>query len=353
MAQTIHNLVTFDHSWYLNYPTVMFSTGPMFLSAQYGIYTTAHPPTPDSPGGDVRILPKALYGKNARPGEAPHAFFEHYYGSSWHDDDAAFVGFLATWGKALMVVGTILTVCGAFRLSFPAHRRSRSVAVVFPRWSQRRGRWQLGLGDYTLSLGTTTHPPSPEMPASPTSSMMDDDDMFTLSLPMDVRSSRAPSPAPSDRTDIIPSKTAVMEHPVVATATDVGRRVAGFFGFKTSEPRTRRRDGRVLFTVLAPSEEFRSRRTRSPPPTYSSLAPSLSRHDKSRSSEEAERGELDGLHPREGYVPTSRAVTPSGSPDPSRPGSPPRTPPQTHELDESFFGPAGRLPSRSSRYLAP
>ncbi|TFY83950.1 hypothetical protein EWM64_g79 [Hericium alpestre] len=43
LAQTIHNLVTFDHSWVLNYPTVMFSTGPMFLSAQYGIFSTAHP----------------------------------------------------------------------------------------------------------------------------------------------------------------------------------------------------------------------------------------------------------------------------------------------------------------------
>ncbi|KAJ3568610.1 hypothetical protein NP233_g5605 [Leucocoprinus birnbaumii] len=48
MEQTIHNLVTFDHSWVLNYPTVMFSTGPMFLSAQYGIYASAHPTTASS-----------------------------------------------------------------------------------------------------------------------------------------------------------------------------------------------------------------------------------------------------------------------------------------------------------------
>ncbi|KAJ3925739.1 MAG: glycosyltransferase family 32 protein [Lentinula lateritia] len=42
LAQTIHNLVTFDHNWILNYPTVMFLTRPMFLSAQYGIYTLSH-----------------------------------------------------------------------------------------------------------------------------------------------------------------------------------------------------------------------------------------------------------------------------------------------------------------------
>ncbi|KAJ3480987.1 hypothetical protein NLJ89_g12244 [Agrocybe chaxingu] len=33
LEQTIHNLINFDHDWILNYPTVMFSTGPMFLSA--------------------------------------------------------------------------------------------------------------------------------------------------------------------------------------------------------------------------------------------------------------------------------------------------------------------------------
>ncbi|KIJ70066.1 glycosyltransferase family 32 protein, partial [Hydnomerulius pinastri MD-312] len=101
LAQTIHNLVTFDHDWVLNYPTVMFSTGPMFLSAQYSIYTSSHPITPEEPG-DVRILPKSLYGKNAKVGEAPHSFFSHFYGSSWHADDAAFIGFLGHWGKALM-----------------------------------------------------------------------------------------------------------------------------------------------------------------------------------------------------------------------------------------------------------
>lgn len=78
MAQTIHNLVTFDHSWILNYPTVMFSTGPMFLSAQYGIWTSSHQPTPDQPGGEVRILPKVLYGKNIDSADAPDAFFRAF-----------------------------------------------------------------------------------------------------------------------------------------------------------------------------------------------------------------------------------------------------------------------------------
>lgn len=116
MKQTMHNLAKFDYTWIINYPTVMFSTGPMFLSAQYGTYTAAHPLTPDNPGGEVRILPKSLYGKNARVDEAPNAFFTHHYGSSWHADDAAFITFLGRWGIRLMWIGFAVIIIGTIRL---------------------------------------------------------------------------------------------------------------------------------------------------------------------------------------------------------------------------------------------
>ncbi|RXW24611.1 hypothetical protein EST38_g1265 [Candolleomyces aberdarensis] len=139
LQQTIHNLVTFDHSWILNYPTVMFSTGPMFLSAQYGIYTTSHPKTALS---EIRILPKSLYGKNALPEEAPHSFFSHFYGSSWHADDAAFIGFLGTWGKVLMWIGLLILVLGVVRLPKSQRRSLRRIGgydILLPRLS-RSGR---------------------------------------------------------------------------------------------------------------------------------------------------------------------------------------------------------------------
>ncbi|KAK0478127.1 nucleotide-diphospho-sugar transferase [Armillaria novae-zelandiae] len=105
----IHNLATFDHSWFLNYPTVMFSTGPMFLSIQYAIWTSSHAAALSDP---IRILPKSLYGKNAKDGEAPHSFFSHFYGSSWHADDAAFIGFLGHWGNKLMLAGVVVLIAG-------------------------------------------------------------------------------------------------------------------------------------------------------------------------------------------------------------------------------------------------
>ncbi|KZW04351.1 hypothetical protein EXIGLDRAFT_828231 [Exidia glandulosa HHB12029] len=180
MEQTIHNLINFDHTYVLNYPTVMFSTGPMFLSAQYGLYTSAHPGPPGTPG-EVRILPKSLYGKNAKPGEAPNSFFEHFYGSSWHADDAAFITFLGKWGRILMWVGAVVVVIGSVRAmllkrsgSHPHGWRRRFAFVVpypvVPPRNHRRGSgFHLDLTGFPPSSSTSagTTPTSSE-PATPT-----------------------------------------------------------------------------------------------------------------------------------------------------------------------------------------
>ncbi|TXT07464.1 hypothetical protein VHUM_03184 [Vanrija humicola] len=116
MTQTVHGLPGFDHNWIINYPTVMFTTGPMFLSSMYAMYSARHPTTDAHPHADVRILPTSLYGKNAIKSQVPHSFFSHFYGSSWHDGDAGFITFLATSGRGLMVVGAIVVVLLAIRL---------------------------------------------------------------------------------------------------------------------------------------------------------------------------------------------------------------------------------------------
>ncbi|RSH94822.1 hypothetical protein EHS25_004628 [Saitozyma podzolica] len=124
MDDVVHGLPAFNHEWVTNYPTVMFSTGharlrwlqPMFLSAQYAIYTSAHPITSTHPRAEVRILPKSLYGKNAPPETVPHSFFSHFYGSSWHADDAGFISFLGTWGTRLMYVAGAVVIVVALRL---------------------------------------------------------------------------------------------------------------------------------------------------------------------------------------------------------------------------------------------
>lgn len=126
----LSSLITFNHDYITNYPTVMFSTGPMFLSAQYSLYTSSHPVTPINPTLEIRVMPKSLYGKNALPSEAPHAFFSHFYGSSWHSDDSDFIIFLGQHGRALMRIGLLLVVVGLVRLAWSrgghVARKSRS-----------------------------------------------------------------------------------------------------------------------------------------------------------------------------------------------------------------------------------
>ncbi|THH14885.1 hypothetical protein EW146_g5508 [Bondarzewia mesenterica] len=292
LAQTIHNLVTFDHNWVLNYPTVMFSTGPMFLSAQYGLYSSSHPVTPEKPDGGIRVLPKSLYGKNAKPEEAPHSFFTHYYGSSWHADDAAFIGFLGKWGKGLMWVGLAVLVFGIVRLLLTnSKQRNYSLPriggyeVLLPRWVERSGRWHLDLGWISLP-GRPSPSATPIISQSVPSGIPDspssgsEEEMGLLPLSLDAR--------PDSPTD------SEFANPSTSAAADAVRRVrdgvASFFGLSNTETRSparsRRRPRGVLFFLPAfasrgdislPSHESTSDVPAPIPRTPPSLTRSLSR----------------------------------------------------------------------------
>ncbi|CAD6888607.1 unnamed protein product [Tilletia laevis] len=133
MDLVIHNLVAFNHQYLTNYPTVMFSTGPMFLSASYGMFVSKHGSAkqstreqPEAGFAGLRILPKSLYGKNAKPGEAPDAFFRHLYGSSWHSNDAGFLIFLRDHGTLLMIIGFYIVAYGALRTLLPRCWKGRT-----------------------------------------------------------------------------------------------------------------------------------------------------------------------------------------------------------------------------------
>jgi inositol phosphorylceramide mannosyltransferase catalytic subunit len=238
----------------------MFSTGPMFLSAQFGLYTTSHPPSPEYPGGDVRILPKSLYGKNAKPGEAPNSFFSHHYGSSWHADDAAFITFLGKWGKVLMWVGLAVLIIGLTRLLWQrrmknqhGERTRRRFAlgrydVVLPRAYNQDGRFHLDLGFVTMAEqpGTTTGPSSPT--SSPSSAPPSPSGLHPL-LPLSLRV-RPSSPRESTDLRRHPSSIATVATHVFRHATTWVRTTA--IGYSESQPRRQSNHGRgVMFFLPA------------------------------------------------------------------------------------------------------
>ena len=127
MESLIYSLKSFHHHYLTHYATVMFSTGPMFVSAMYRQFVNGHtaaaPSTPSQPGrgfSGVRVLPKSLYGKNLDEDEAPDSFFLHMYGSSWHANDAGFLIFLRKYGYALITLGVLLVLVGARRTCMSA-----------------------------------------------------------------------------------------------------------------------------------------------------------------------------------------------------------------------------------------
>ena len=240
LEQTIHNLINFDHSWILNYPTVMFSTGPMFLSAQYGLYTAAHRNTAFQ---DIRILPKSLYGKNAKEDEAPHSFFSHFYGSSWHSDDAAFVGFLGTWGKILMWIGLAALIIGLLYLPSKQRRNFRRIGgyeILLPRLS-RSGRFHFHLGTPSFSFSGLMQSPS-----SPSDSETEGD-VPVLHIPFDDRSATSSPTSDSLRySDPYAGRT---RSPLIETFQRVFNRVRSrsLVGSREMESDTRIRTGRRTY----------------------------------------------------------------------------------------------------------
>lgn len=168
--QTVNGLAAFNHHFVTNYPTVMFSTGPMFLSAQFSIWRSTHAPHL------VRVLPKALYGKNAPASKVPHSFFTHFYGSSWHADDSGFIIWLGTWGKGVMVIGCVVFVIGTLRLLF-SKKQTGSLRHVLP--FGNRSEYQL------LPIGV---PFDPSGRVSPTSSFGSGPLSPTTETPPDIGS---------------------------------------------------------------------------------------------------------------------------------------------------------------------
>lgn len=84
------------------YPTVMWSTGPVFITQQLANFlrtkqnqSNATVPTSSSIEGTVRVIPHELYGS------AKYSFFTHHPGSSWHGWDVQVISFL--WQNVFMI----------------------------------------------------------------------------------------------------------------------------------------------------------------------------------------------------------------------------------------------------------
>ncbi len=79
--RVIEELQSYNRNWQLPYITVMYSTGPLFLSVIWKEYIGED----RNEESRVRVLMPDEYNKHA------WSFFTHHRGSSWHGKDAMFI----------------------------------------------------------------------------------------------------------------------------------------------------------------------------------------------------------------------------------------------------------------------
>lgn len=80
--RVIEALQVFDRHWLLPYITVMYSTGPLFLSVVWKQYMRDQH---IEASARVRVLMQGEYNKYM------WSFFTHHVGNSWHGKDARLV----------------------------------------------------------------------------------------------------------------------------------------------------------------------------------------------------------------------------------------------------------------------
>jgi inositol phosphorylceramide mannosyltransferase catalytic subunit len=93
LRRVVDHLKIYGHTWILPYLTVMLSTGPLFLSAQWKEYLWTNPRGED----EINVLMPNWYSLLYRRGidyrfeEDSTRFFSSFGGSSWHRSDVAFI----------------------------------------------------------------------------------------------------------------------------------------------------------------------------------------------------------------------------------------------------------------------
>lgn len=121
----LEKLVTSLPRWNLRlgskYPTVMFSTGPMFVTLQATFFGAR---------SSLSVLPFSLYGKYTTKAVDP--LLRHLYGSSWHSSDARSILWIVKHPLCLGIVLTLLLL--------------GTVALGVWRFHQRESQTGLGQG---------------------------------------------------------------------------------------------------------------------------------------------------------------------------------------------------------------
>lgn len=131
--KVIGALERFNRNWVISYITIMYSTGPLFLSVMWKQYLRAGVPR----GNEIRILLPVDHAKHTS------SFFNQAEGSSWHQSDAKYIILMGQHWIIATIVGTIIgfsilyaeykLIQVLLRVFFNIKSRSRSMGTYNPR----------------------------------------------------------------------------------------------------------------------------------------------------------------------------------------------------------------------------
>ncbi|ODV87229.1 glycosyltransferase family 32 protein [[Candida] arabinofermentans NRRL YB-2248] len=127
-SKAIDSLNKYNNNWFVPYITIMYSTGPLFLSVIWKQYKRWGVPA----AGAVRILLPQDYKSGDNP------FFEISKGSSWHMDDAKFL-FMLSNHIVLAVIGGFLIAFTFFFLEYLLY--CFAISATFKKFT--KGVWNI------------------------------------------------------------------------------------------------------------------------------------------------------------------------------------------------------------------
>ncbi|CAF0778515.1 unnamed protein product [Rotaria sordida] len=97
LLQVLNDLPKYNRNYLTKYATVMFSTGPMFLTHEASYYRNRF---------SISVLSEELYGKYTH--NSSRSLFRHLKASSWHGNDAAIVKWIYRQRTILFSLSIIL-----------------------------------------------------------------------------------------------------------------------------------------------------------------------------------------------------------------------------------------------------
>jgi mannosyltransferase OCH1-like enzyme len=137
LLYVIERLQAYDRDWKLGYITVMYTTGPLFLSVLWKEWMKGGRNVGDGPGGGrVRVMQQNHYQRVAE------SFFLEFLGSSWHGDDARFIFWMGDNWLLLTLAGLAAAAAVAVLLWW---LYQRALALAQSRDWAKRG-WRAALG---------------------------------------------------------------------------------------------------------------------------------------------------------------------------------------------------------------